>query len=57
LRERAGISALGSEGTVASQWVIMDYSEVLIHIFQKQKREFYALEGLWSDAPRLNLIS
>jgi ribosome-associated protein len=56
LREHAGISALGSEGTVASQWVVMDYSEVLIHIFQKQKREFYALEGLWSDAPHLNLI-
>ena len=56
LRERAGISPLASEGTVASQWVVMDYSDVLIHIFQKQKREFYALEGLWSDAPRLNLI-
>jgi ribosome-associated protein len=37
--------------------VVMDYSDVLIHIFQKQKRAFYALEGLWSDAPRLNLIS
>jgi ribosome-associated protein len=57
LREHAGISPLGSEGTVASQWVVMDYSDVLIHIFQKQKRAFYALEGLWSDAPRLNLIS
>ena len=57
LRERTGISPLASEGTVASQWMVMDYSEVLIHIFQKQKREFYALESLWSDAPRLKLVS
>jgi ribosome-associated protein len=57
LRERTGISPLSSEGTVASQWMVMDYSDVLIHIFQKQKREFYALESLWSDAPRLKLVS
>jgi len=57
LREHSGISPQASEGSVASQWVVMDYSDVLVHIFQKQKRAFYALEGLWSDAPRLNLIS
>jgi ribosome-associated protein len=35
----------------------MDYSDVLVHIFLEKKREFYALENLWSDAPRLNLVS
>ena len=57
LRERACLSPLASEGSVASQWLVMDYSDVLVHIFHQKKREFYALESLWSDAPRLNLVS
>ena len=57
LRENTGLSPLASEGSVASQWLLMDYSEVLVHIFLQKKREFYALENLWSDAPRLNLVS
>jgi ribosome-associated protein len=57
IREHANISPLASEGSVASQWLVMDYSDVLVHIFLHKKREFYALENLWSDAPRLNLVS
>jgi ribosome-associated protein len=57
LRDQACLSPLGSEGSVASQWLVMDYSEVLVHIFHQTKRQFYALENLWSDAPRLNLVS
>ena len=57
IREHSAISPLASEGSVASQWLVMDYSEVLVHIFLHKKREFYALESLWSDAPRLNLVS
>ena len=57
LREHAHLSPLASEGSVASQWLVMDYSEILVHIFHQKKREFYALENLWSDAPRLNLVS
>jgi ribosome-associated protein len=57
IRDHAHISPLASEGSVASQWLVMDYSEVLVHIFLQKKREFYALESLWSDAPRLNLVS
>ncbi|MBV8350768.1 MAG: ribosome silencing factor [Verrucomicrobia bacterium] len=57
LRDHACLSPLASEGSVASQWLVMDYSEVLVHIFHQTKREFYALENLWSDAPRLNLVS
>ena len=57
IREHAHTSPLASEGSVASQWLVMDYSDVLVHIFLQKKREFYALESLWSDAPRLNLVS
>jgi ribosome-associated protein len=33
----------------------MDFGDVIVHIFQQQVREFYDLEGLWSDAPRIEL--
>jgi ribosome-associated protein len=55
LKDELQRSPLSSEGSPASQWVVLDYADVLIHIFHQQKREFYALESLWSDAPRLNL--
>ena len=38
-----------------SQWVIADYSDVIVHIFHPEKRGLYSLEDLWSDAPRLKL--
>ncbi len=43
------------DGYPLSQWVVVDYYDVLVHIFHSQKRGFYALEDLWSDAPRLKL--
>lgn len=43
------------DGYPLSQWVVMDYSEVIVHIFHETKRQFYSLEDLWSDAPRLVL--
>ena len=57
LHELYGLSPLAADGVPASQWVVIDYSDVLVHIFQAEKREFYALENLWSDAPRLPLVS
>lgn len=38
------------EGITNQEWVLIDYWEVVAHIFQPQKREFYALERLWGDA-------
>lgn len=38
------------EGQDNSEWVLMDYVNVVVHIFQKQIREFYDIEGLWGDA-------
>jgi ribosome-associated protein len=43
------------DGYPLSQWIVMDYSEVIVHIFHENKRQFYSLEDLWSDAPRLAL--
>ncbi len=50
-----GESPLGIEGLEASQWVLMDYNDVILHIFRKETREFYDLERLWGDVPRLKL--
>ena len=40
------------EGLSSGKWVLMDYIDVVVHIFQDAAREFYDLEGLWSDAPK-----
>jgi ribosome-associated protein len=36
-----------------SEWLVLDYADVMVHIFQKEKREFYALEQLWGDAKKV----
>ena len=41
------------DGFPASQWIVLDYLQVVVHIFHRDKREFYSLEDLWGDAPRL----
>jgi ribosome-associated protein len=43
------------DGYPMSQWIVIDYSDVVVHVFHEEKRAFYALEDLWSDAPRLVL--
>ena len=51
LRE-AGEEAWHVEGLSERQWVLLDYVDVVIHVFQAQVRETYLLERLWGDAPR-----
>ncbi|MFH0957185.1 MAG: ribosome silencing factor [Pseudomonadota bacterium] len=43
------------EGLIQGNWVLLDFGEVVIHIFQDSAREFYDLEGLWRDAPKEQL--
>ncbi len=49
----AGIKPLGVEGWAEGHWVLMDYADVVIHIFYEPVRYFYDLESLWSDAKRV----
>lgn len=48
-----GIKTLSVEGMGDSQWVLLDYGYVMIHVFYEPERYFYDLEGLWLDAPRI----
>ena len=55
-----GLSALGLEprrieGYQSAAWIVLDYYEVIVHLFQGQTPQFYALERLWADAPRVPL--
>ena len=43
------------DGYPLSQWLVVDYGSVVVHVFHQVKREIYSLEDLWSDAPRLQL--
>lgn len=52
-----GMAAVVSDGQVESQWLLIGYSDVIVHVFGGEKREFYALEDLWNDAPRLPLTA
>jgi ribosome-associated protein len=50
-----GIKPLGIEGLRQGHWVLMDYGDVVIHVFFEPIRIFYDLEGLWSDARRIEV--
>jgi ribosome-associated protein len=54
LRE-AGAKPIGREGERELKWVLLDYGDFVVHVFQAEERGFYRLEKLWSDAPRLDL--
>ncbi len=46
-----GSRPLHVEGYNRGQWVLLDYGDLVVHVFQEQTRSFYALERLWADAP------
>jgi ribosome-associated protein len=49
---KKGILPLSIEGASEGRWILMDYDDIIIHVFKKDVREFYNLEGLWVDVPR-----
>jgi len=51
--EEQGVRPDGIEGYQEARWILLDYGDVIVHIFAEEARAFYDLERLWSDAPRM----
>ncbi|MCI8441843.1 MAG: ribosome silencing factor [Provencibacterium sp.] len=54
LKEK-GVTPKRVEGYQSAAWIVLDYYDVIIHLFYEQTRQFYSLERLWSDAPLLDI--
>ena len=54
--KKMGIYSLGVEGFEEGKWILMDYDDVIVHVFFDPVRKFYDLEGLWLDAPRVDRV-
>lgn len=51
--EERGETRLGIEGYDASRWILLDYGDIVVHVFDQEGRSFYGLEHLWADAPQV----
>ncbi len=54
--DELGVPLHHSEGYKNGRWVLLDYGDVVIHVFHEEDREFYDLERLWGDAPEVQVI-
>ncbi|RDY24021.1 ribosome silencing factor [Romboutsia maritimum] len=52
---KLGIEPRGKEGHGAQTWVLLDYGDIMVHIFDEENRGFYNLEKLWKDAPYVDV--
>jgi ribosome-associated protein len=51
-----GVRPTRTEGSPASGWIVLDYGDTIVHVFDIDQREFYRLEALWAEAPTLLVI-
>ncbi len=54
LKQR-GIKPLSAEGLSEGRWVVIDYGDIIIHVFYETLRSFYDIEGLWADAVHIDI--
>lgn len=57
LRTEHGRKPLRREGTPEAGWVLLDYGDVVVHLFDEEQRTFYSLERLWADVPQLEPLT
>lgn len=53
LKRNGGVAPRNVEGLDDASWVLLDYGDLIVHVFLSETREYYALERLWTDAPRI----
>lgn len=53
--QQRGVRLIGAEGLREGRWALLDFGDVVVHVFEHPLREFYDLEGMWFDAPRVTL--
>lgn len=53
LREDLDLKPLRNEGKAEAEWILLDYGDIIVHLFQAAAREYYGLERLWADAPKV----
>jgi ribosome-associated protein len=56
LRDETGTGPRSIEGRGDATWMLLDYGDVIVHVFLEETRQFYGLERLWSDAPRVTQV-
>ncbi len=50
VKSAVGVNPFHTEGVENAEWILLDYFDVVVHIFEESRRKFYNLEGLWADA-------
>ena len=56
LRDSEGLKPLRREGRAEGEWILLDFGDVIVHLFQESPREFYGLERLWADSEHLTWV-
>jgi ribosome-associated protein len=54
LAKERNIASLGLEGYQTGAWILLDFNDIIVHIFQEELRSFYNIEGLWSEGRRVD---
>ena len=57
VKKATGLNPHKVEGYMNAEWILMDYFDVVVHIFQKEKRAFYRLDELWSDGEEVSITT
>lgn len=53
----AGIRTIRREGREGGRWILLDFGDLIVHVFHQEEREFYGLERLWKDCPSIDVTS
>ncbi|MDE6727723.1 MAG: ribosome silencing factor [Oscillospiraceae bacterium] len=53
--EQAGVTPKNVEGVQSRNWIVLDYIDVIVHVFTEEARDFYQLEHLWADGEKIDL--